>query len=175
MSVWFAWIWTSRGKHLHMNGFAQKDSFWHRAKKATRQWPIEVSEQCYNWLPDCSKCCLSLGLSPEGLMFRLSVDLGLKDRLSCEVCSSRLAFNPDDVTDKWIPCVPRWGVPSAVLWGTLLVGFGLCCEDRTKRKMKLIKRIMKLHTLHQTSTSLEGNKQQTVWFHFMGVKGKSCF
>ena len=123
-----------------MHGFSRRTALT-QSQKATRQWPIEVSEQCYNWLPDCAKCCLSIGLSAEGLMFRPSVDLGLEDKLSSEVCSSRLVFNPDDVTGTWIPCVPRWRVPpSTVLWGAELVGFGLSCENRTKHKMKLIKK-----------------------------------
>ena len=46
----------------------------------------------YSSVPEGKEFCLSLGLSPVGLIFRLSVDLGLEDRLSCDVCSSRLAF-----------------------------------------------------------------------------------
>ena len=41
-------------------------------------------------LPDSTE---SIGFSPGGLIFKLSVE----DRLSCDVCSSRLAFEPDDV------------------------------------------------------------------------------
>ena len=59
----------------------------------------------------------SLGFSPAGLIFKLSVE----DRLSREVCSSRFVFDPDDFIGILIPSVP--------LWGTLVAMFGLMGEN----------------------------------------------